>query len=324
MAKVDIEAAYRLVLVHPQNCTLLGMKWYDSIYIDGMLPFGLRSAPKIFNSVADALEWCCHRRGVAEIDHYLDDFVTLGPPGSTRCQENLDCIQTTCSHLNVPLAEHKVEGPATSLVFLGIEIDTMAGILRLPDGKLQRILAELERWSGRKSCRRRKLESLVGLLQHACRVVRPGRSFLRRMIDLLSVAQQHYHHIRLNNQFMADLLWWRTFLRRWNGVYGFPPPDVGLIELASDASGSWGCGAVCGRDWWQFQWPAVNLRHHISFLELFAILVACITWGPGWHGRRVQCWCDNQAAIQVVKARTCKDKGMMYLLRCMFFIEAKN
>lgn len=57
MAKMDIESAFRIVPVHPDDRPLLGMKWDTQLYIDCTLPFGLRSAPKIFNSIADALEW---------------------------------------------------------------------------------------------------------------------------------------------------------------------------------------------------------------------------------------------------------------------------
>ena len=63
MAKVDIESAYRLIPVHPDDRPLLGFQWRGSVFSDAMLPFGLRSAPKIFNAVADALEWCLRQRG---------------------------------------------------------------------------------------------------------------------------------------------------------------------------------------------------------------------------------------------------------------------
>ena len=55
LAKLDVQAAYRTVPVHLDDRHLLGMVWKGRIYIDTTLPFGLRSAPKIFNSVADAL-----------------------------------------------------------------------------------------------------------------------------------------------------------------------------------------------------------------------------------------------------------------------------
>ena len=42
LAKVDIEAIYRLVPVHPQDRQLQAVKWNDRVYADPMLPFGLR------------------------------------------------------------------------------------------------------------------------------------------------------------------------------------------------------------------------------------------------------------------------------------------
>ena len=54
LAKINVKSAYRLVPVHPGQRKWLGMQWQGKVYVDGMLPFGLRSAPKIFNAVADA------------------------------------------------------------------------------------------------------------------------------------------------------------------------------------------------------------------------------------------------------------------------------
>ena len=56
MAKIDIKHVYRNIPLHPDNRGLMGMLWEGSLFIDTALPFGLRSAPKIFNAVADAVE----------------------------------------------------------------------------------------------------------------------------------------------------------------------------------------------------------------------------------------------------------------------------
>ena len=45
LAKLDIKSAYRLVPVHPHDRHLLGVKWEEGYYVDGMLPFVLRSVP---------------------------------------------------------------------------------------------------------------------------------------------------------------------------------------------------------------------------------------------------------------------------------------
>jgi hypothetical protein len=100
------------------------MQWSQHLYIDGMLPFGLRSSPKIFSAVADALEWCIIQGGVQDIFHYLDDFLVMGPPGSSICNDNLAILLKVCAGLGVPLAPEKQEGPSPVLTFLGIIIDT--------------------------------------------------------------------------------------------------------------------------------------------------------------------------------------------------------
>ena len=62
MAKFDVEAAYRNIAVHPDDRYLLGMKWRDQFFVDLALPFGLGSAPYIFNSVVDLVEWIIWNR----------------------------------------------------------------------------------------------------------------------------------------------------------------------------------------------------------------------------------------------------------------------
>ena len=111
LAKADIKAAYRLIPVHPQDRPLQAVKWDNQIFIDPMLPFGLHSAPKIFNAVADALQWCLCSREVPLIRHYLDDFILVAPPPhSSQCQTSLDTLLQVCRELGVPIAKEKQRG----------------------------------------------------------------------------------------------------------------------------------------------------------------------------------------------------------------------
>ena len=131
--------------------------------------------------VANGRQICFRRWGSPLPRQRCDE--ALGPPNSEACSANLHQILAVCEDLGVPLAMDKLDGPTQCLTFLGIEIDTQAGILRLSADKLSRLKAQLMGRSARKSCRRYQLEALIGTLQRACRVVRPGRAFLRRMID---------------------------------------------------------------------------------------------------------------------------------------------
>ena len=183
LAKVDIKNAYQIIPVHPEDQALHGMQWEGALYVDTALPFGLRSAPKIFTSVADALEWMLRERGVRHMFHYLDDFLIVAPPQPDESQRDLRKLLQLFSKLGVPVAEEKREGPSTQLMFLGIELDTREMVRRLP--KVSELRDLVKEWSQRKSCLVKDLQSLVGKLMHACKVVHPGRSFLGRMLELL-------------------------------------------------------------------------------------------------------------------------------------------
>ena len=225
LAKLDIKDAYRIVPVHPADRHLLGIQWQGATYIDGALPFGLRSAPKSFNALADLLQWIIIDQCHTFVIHYLDDFLLVGPPGSGQCANALERSLVICSRLGIPIAPEKVEGPSTTLTFLGIELDSLSWEARLPKEKLFRIHSMVQEWSGRKSCKRKELESLLGYLQDAARVVHAGKTFTRRIIDLLHLPSMAFPH-GLNCGFRSDIEWWCQFLPSWNGSPFFPPQDL--------------------------------------------------------------------------------------------------
>ena len=230
-----------------------------------------------------------------------------------------------CERLGVPIAPHKTEGPSSVISFLGIRIDTVNMMLSLPQEKLTRLRALILKWKECRCCHKRQLLSLIGQLQHACKVIWVGRTFLRRMIDLSMVAKKPHQRIRLSKGFRSDLLWWDTFLEDWNGVavftslYQSPPAAV----LTSDASGGWGCGAfTSGGKWFQLQWPDSWGPIHITVKELVPIVVACALWGASWKGTTVRCHCDNAAVVAILRSGTSKHPLVMHLLRCLSFYVA--
>jgi len=93
LAKIDIKSAFHLLLVYPANHHLLAIKWNTQVYIDACLPFELCSAPKLFSVLSDLISWILKNMGVSPIMHFLDDFLTLSPPSTLLCSENLQVIQ---------------------------------------------------------------------------------------------------------------------------------------------------------------------------------------------------------------------------------------
>ena len=201
---MDIRQAYHNIPVAPADRYLLGSRWQQSLYIDQVLPFGLRSADSILSAVADALLWIMPKRGVSRAIHYIDDFLTIGRRDSQKCMCNIALMQRIYDKAGLPIEPSKSVGPATTLVFLGIEIDSVREELRLPEDKLMQLKEALSHWRG--------------LLSHAAKVVKAGRTFLRRIIDLSTSASQLHHFIRLNTEARSDIEWWFRFISLWNRI----------------------------------------------------------------------------------------------------------
>ena len=125
----------------------------------------------IFTCIAELVEWVAKQNyDVTFLMYYLDDFHTLGPPGSSVCQQNLDRSIDCFSKLGISLHLHKLEGPSTCLTIPCIELDSLNLQARLPQNKVDRITF-VEDWSQKRWWKRKELESLIGHLQHACKVI---------------------------------------------------------------------------------------------------------------------------------------------------------
>ena len=332
LAKVDNQNAYWSVPVHPDDRWLLGTMWENALYIDTALPFGLRSAPKIFNALADAVEWMLKQEGIEVVLHYLDDFLLVGAPNSSECERALSILLWVFGELGLPVATNKSEGPATQLTFLGFKLDSVQLEFRLPAKKVATLQMMITEWLDHRSCTRKELESLVGSLGHAGRVVQPGKTFLRRMFELPSIPKKPHHFVRLNASFRSDLLWWHTFLAPLNGISlprRFGPLQV-QAQFTTDASSSVGCGAVYHPYWLQYKWGnspysgvGSNQEDSITYQELLPIIFACAVWGCMWQNTSVAVQCDNQGAVAVVNSGYSKTQPIMHLLRCLFFIQLR-
>jgi hypothetical protein len=317
---MDLSNAYRFVPVHPDDQPLLGIFWQGCTYLDGALPFGLQSVAKIFNAVADFLAWILYYEGVLILIHYLDDFLFFGPQGSGIASTTRRVVESVFGRLRVPIATHKSEGPTTRLTFLGICIDTMLFQLSLPEDKVTRLRVLLRQWRSRKCCTKKELQSLVGHLSYAESVIRPGRFFLRNLFSLLSKLSNPNHWARLNLETRADLAWWQVLLDKWNGI-SFFPPAAPTVHVYSDASGSFGCGAINPETdaWFQLPWTPAWSDTGIAVKELIPIVLAALLWGRQWSGKHVCFHCDNEAVVTIIGKRHAKHPSLSQLLRCLFF-----
>lgn len=331
MCKVDLKSAFRLLPVHPDDWPLLGCFWEGYYYIDKCLPFGLRSAPAIFNRLADALEFILRtNHGVEDILHYLDDYFFTGPPAPnpriSSAARQMTSVLSVLAHLNVPVADDKVLGPSTEIPMLGILLDSIRCEMRLPEDKLTDLREEIRTWSRRASCTKRQLLSFIGKLSFAAKVVPPGRTFVRRLLDCAKACTELDGTLPIDQNTHLDIEWWASFLPDWNGRSFFheaswtKSPDM---ELYTDASGL-GYGAIYNKSFLFGEWSQEQQNRSITWRELYPIILACEAWGKDWARRRILFHCDNLAVVTICRTGTSKCPYVMDLVRRLFFVAARH
>ena len=330
MAKLDIKNAYKHIIVDPHDWHLLGLSWpsvngVTEYYIDLTLPFGLRSSPYLFDQFARGLQFIMESKGVTDVEHYLDDFFTCGPPNTDICHVNLVKMIEACDESGFEINPDKLVSETTSLEFLGIIIDSELMQLQISPERLSCIYDELKLWNNRKSCTKRELLSIIGKLSFICRVVKSGRTFLRRMIDLSKTAKYLHFKVKLNKEFREDIKWWLDYLPIWNGVSVIAASnwynniDLHLYTDSSDK----GIGCIFKSDWFlvPFTGPRAMLKcQSINWRELYAIVKAIATWGELLKNMKLLMYCDNESVTYIVNSGTSRNADIMKLVRCLFYL----
>lgn len=319
MGKLDIKEAFRIIPVHPDDRHLLGFMFDGQFYIDNCLPMGCRSSCQIFEAFSSALQSvsCTHSTQTA-ISHILDDFIFIGPPNSPNTLAHLQSFSDMCLDCGVPIKHSKTVLPSTTIQAHGIEVDSVKMQLRLPQDKLLHAKQILHQFSTKRKVTLRQLQSLLGLLNFACKAIKPGRPFLRRLIDLTKGVTNPNFSIRLNKQARADIAAWLVFLQSFNGTSMFLSThwlSSDTLNLYSDSAGAFGFAAVLGSHWFAGAWPSPLQRLHITFKELFPIVLSLEIWGHFLSNSKVIFNSDNLAVVHIINKQTSTESYIMPLVR---------
>ena len=324
MAKMDLKSAFCLCPVLPTDQNFLGLYWNGYYYYDKCLPFGLRSAPFLFNNIGRVIEWCIRNRGLRHLIRYLDDFLTLGAPQSQECSNNKSVMLEVCQLFNIPVNLEKTSGPAQCIEFLGIMLDSVKMEASISLGRRDELLTDLSNLAAHRTCKKCQLLQLIGKLSFACKVVPAGRMFLRRLINKSMEVGPMNHHISLCDETKADLQWWLAFLPAWSGTSILIDPVLlspTHHQLFTDASSQKGYGAYWNGKWFGGQWD-LTLLTSITWKELYTVVLAASTWGHEWRGQSILFHCDNRAVIEIWQKGSCKHQPIMALVRILYIIAA--
>ncbi|XP_063297879.1 uncharacterized protein LOC134586340 [Pelobates fuscus] len=329
LSKTDISNAFKLLPLHPSLWHLHGVWWKGLYYFANRLTFGAKSSPKLFDIFAETLCWlllniCC----CPVVIHYLDDFLTVEKQDTIP--HSINKTVALFKTLGVPVAENKTVGPTTKLTFLGIDLDSAAMQASLPADKVQRIRVEIGSFLDNGTTSRKDLQSLLGSLNFAMRIIPQGRAFISRLLRLLPDLPNDDSRVTLDSQARADLTMWHHFLSDWNGRNLFIPPlTLESPVLWTDAAGQTGFAAIFENRWLRDAWPseAIGLPAFTktsALFEIYPIVAAAKVWGYLWGGKAVKCYSDNTAACEILNKGRSSSLIIMSLVRRLTWLAATH
>ena len=156
---------------------------------------------------------------------------------------------------------------------------------------------------GQEKATKCEILSLVGLLQHAVKVVRCGRSFVSRMYATAAKVQELEYFTWINSKICSDLSWWHTFPAGISLLRYTSPLTKHDFCIQTDASGSWGCAAFFVGEWLQLPWNAAWAHVGIMTKELAPIMLNIAVRGTRLVKNQVLFQCDNMSVVQALTLR---------------------
>jgi ribonuclease HI len=317
LIKKDIQDAFRNIAISPAAYWLLGFRWDGEYYSETCLPFGLSTAPFLFNLFSEAFHWILESwLHIDLVQHLLDDFVFAIPRALATpqyvSQINLSYKQLTDA-LGLPRNDKK-DAQGTTVTVFGIEIDTIRMIARLPEDKLKRAIIITAQVLEHRTMTLEQAQRVGGYLTFCARVVQLGWVYMRKIWNFIhSFPPSANIHMkrRYPPEIKQDLQWWNHLLPRHNGVIFFDSATRRKVHLFTDASHQGMGGFFCAGGHWpsyveslpqqdafqaSMDIDPADGEFDINPFELGAILLALRRWGFEWKCHQIIVHTDSNTA----------------------------
>ena len=304
ITKIDLKDAYHHILVH------VNIRKYFHFVVAGVyqfrvLPFGFSTAPREFTkTLAPVVQLLC-TQGI-RVHAYLDDWI-IRAHSREQSLEHIQHILQLLQSLGWTINWDKsMLQPSWILDFLGLHFNLERALISPPDSFLPTLTNVLSRLSPTTVMPARKISSIISRMSHFAPFIYNGRLHLQ-FLQFWFKAQWSQHQqswdtpIQLDVDFLTYLRWFQ----RQNVMTGVPLhlPEPSLFFFTDASLKGWGAS------WKDLQisglWSAPESLRHINWLELEAIRLALLHWGPQWRSQLVRVYCDNSTAVAYI----CKQGG---------------
>ena len=330
VCKIDWSDAYKHIKVRTEDIRLQVIQFAGRYFVETKLVFGARSSPGLYDGVSNVVkEIAVTQSGIelTRVAKHLDDILGVGfaredDPVYKFHRAYLELAEEVGVRLPPPdVDKSKCQSPATSVLALGMEFDTVAWEMRCPEFKLGRMLHALRQCLAAGTTTGGELASLVGQLKDKMVMLEAARFNIGEISALVVDGRPDDEEVILSVAALEQMRWWFLNLQvtAWFCPIRHPDaslwPPVWAEEINSDAAGGTllnvkvGVGALLpGGEWCYFPWPAwlkaglpgpegKPLNAQLQYLELCGILVAIASGPRLCMNKSLNCRMDNSSAV---------------------------
>lgn len=318
---VDLEDAYFQVPIWNRHWRFLRFVFDCREYEFQVLPFGISLAPRTFTRCMEAALAPLRQKGI-RILNYLDDWL-LCADTEARCREHLLILLDHIQHLGLRLNLKKSRlEPSQKTQFLGLVVDSQAGLLSLSEGRHQSLRSELSRFKLGARVTWKQCLRLLGLMASAVQVVPLALLHMRPvqrciLSQGLSPRSRSDTPVLVTRRLRKALCWWEDSRNLTKGS-GLGP--VTHRQLVTTDASQTGWGAVCRGRGVSGCWSGAHISYNINMLELLAIHLALREFLPHLLGQHVLVKTDSVTAAAYINrqgglrsSRLCKLARSLWL-----------
>ena len=320
LISLDMMDAYFHIPIHPQSRKFLRFVFNGKVFQFKALCFGLSTDPQVFTRVLAPLSKIVHLAGF-RIVLYLDDWLVLAKTREEVLRARKFLLELA-QELGIIINREKSHlDPSQSLVYLGIQIDTIRFWVSPAKKRIDKALCLFrEFWSSGQMPARSWL-SLLGHMSSLEKFVPGARLRMRRyQYYLKRVWRRDYQPkdvlVPVPPKLKEGLVWWLDRERLERGLSLVPKqPDLFLFTDASRKS--W--GATLDQTHLSGRWNEKEYKEHINKLELRAIFYALKELEKVVTGKVIAVFADNTTALSYVRKQGgTKSWDLFHLVEEMF------
>lgn len=222
-SKLDLTSAYQQMLLDDDSARLVTVNTHQGLYEYNRLPFGVASAPAVFQRAMDMI-----LRGIPQVICYLDDILVTGKTVLEH-HEHLAEVLKRLQEYGIHLKKEKCQFGVESVEYLGHRIDARG--VHTTDSKVKTIMDTPPPTSVT------QLRSFLGMISYYAKFI-PNMATLLHPLYTLLRSNQRWRWSRECDQVFRKA---KTLLTE-APILAHYDPELPII-LATDAS-AYGLGAV--------------------------------------------------------------------------------